>query len=393
MPVHPSVIHGRLKKQNCEISKMIDDLVSIADRGEAFSAAANDVLSACGLEWEKHKAAVACMQSGKNYDSAWQDRNYSGYCYMEKYMAFSQAYEHLLAKLNGESFDLLNSCLQKVGFFNVAERREALLSVADDTATDEKNWLKAVVFDKDGTLIHYNKAYGPWVEYRVDEIARHLCFEEDQVKKMYTFLGYDFLRHKVCGESSFIAWAPNEHIRDVLASFIKERLDIGKTSETKVDEIVHEVFMDDTKGIGTIELINSDLRSVFTNLREMGIKIVVMTSDGRKSTQEQLKEHNVIDLVDLLVCGDDPNCRKPHPYGLIRACEVSGCLPSNVVMIGDTRADLLTARAAGVRMVIGVLSGCGTADDLLMDYPRELGADLLIKEVGPALLSILKNFI
>jgi len=391
MSIHPSVIHARLKKQNCDISKKIDDLLSIAERGEAFLFTAGDVLTDCALEWEKVKAGVSSMLSGNSYDAAWQDRNYSGYRYMEKYITFSHVFEHLLSKLRGENFDFLNSRLQN-GFFNLAERQKALLSVANDTAADEKNWLKVVVFDKDGTLIHYSKAYGPWVEYRVDEIARRLCFKGDQVNEMYKFLGYDILRHKVCGESSFVAWAPNEHIRDVLATFIKETLDIGKTSQTTIDDIVHEVFLDDTKGIGKVELINSDLRSLFVKLREMGIKIVVMTSDGRKSTQEQLEDHNVIDLVDLLVCGDDLKCRKPHPYGLIRACEIIGCLPSNAVMIGDTRADLLTARAAGVRMVIGVLSGCGTAGDLLMDFPPELGVDLLVKEVGPALLSILKNF-
>jgi len=393
MSINPLVISGRLKKQNCDLSRKIDDLLSIAGRGEAFSSSAVDVLTDCALEWEKVKAGVASMLSGESYDSAWQDRNYSGYRYMEKYLTFSQAFEHLLSKLKGENFDFLNSRLQNGGFFDLAERQKALLSVANDTATEEKNWLKVVVFDKDGTLIHYNKAYGPWIEYRVDEIARRLFFKGDQVSKMYQFLGYDILKHKVCGESSFVAWAPNEVIRDVLANFIKETLDIGKSSQTTIVETVHEVFIDDTKGIGKVELINSDLRSLFSKLREMGIKIVVMTSDGRKSTQKQLEVNNVIDLVDVLICGDDQNCGKPHPYGLIRACEVVGCLPSNAVMIGDTRADLLTARAAGVRMVIGVLSGCGTADDLLMDFPPELGADLLVKEVGPALLSILKNFI
>jgi len=392
MPVQPSIICGRLKKQNCELSKKVNDLVSLADTGEAFLSTVLDVLGTCVLEYEKVTAAVSNMPCGQKYDSAWQARNYAGYLYMEKYVAFSQAYEHLSSKLKGVNFDLLNSRLENVGFFNDVERRKTLLFANDGFTEEKNNWLKVVIFDKDGTLIHYNKAYGPWVEYRVDEIASRFGFKEYQVKKMYDFLGYNLVRHKVCGESSFIAWAPNELIRDVLTTFIKESMDIGKTSRTMIDEVVHEVFMDDTKGLGTVDLINSDLPSLFTNLREKGIKIVVMTSDGRKSTQEQLEEHKLFDLVDFLVCGDDAHCRKPQPYGLIRACEACGCLPSNAVMIGDTRADILTARAAGARLVIGVLSGCGTADDLLMDYPRELGADMLLREVGPALLSLLNNF-
>lgn len=315
-------------------------------------------------------------------------------------MAFSQAFEYLLSMLNGDNFDFLNSHLQNAGFFNDACRKKTSASSPDNSPTDVKDssedeksrWLKVVIFDKDGTLIQYNKAYGPWIEWRVDEITRRLVLKEDQAKKMYKFLGYDVKQHKVCGESSFVAWAPNEHIRDVLATFIKHTLLIGQ-ADSKVDEIVHDVFKDDTKGLGTIDLINSDLRAFFTRLKQNGIKIVVMTSDGRKSTEEQLGDHNLTDLIDFLVCGDDANCRKPHPYGVIRACEVCGCSPANAIMIGDTRADILTGRAAGVRLVIGVLSGCGNTDDLLMDFPQDLGADILVKEVGPDLFGLLKNFL
>jgi len=394
MPLQKSVICGRLTKQNCALSEKLHDLVSVEVVDEAFLPRAVEVLEACVEEWEKNVNVVANMSSGEKYDQAWQDRNYTGYLYMEKYMAISQAYEYLLARLKGDSFDILNSRLEWAGFFNDVKRRQTLLPKLNDSAEEEtNNWLKVVIFDKDGTLIEYNKAYGPWIEYRVDEIASRLSFKKDQVQKMYEFLGYDQQRHKVCGESSFVAWAPNEHIRDVLMTFIKTHLDIGKTPIATIDKTVHDVFKDDTKGLGTISLINSGVSSLFNKLRENGIKVVVMTSDGRNSTEEQLKEHKLFHLVDFLVCGNDPNCRKPHPYGFIRACEVCGCSPDKAIMIGDTRADMLTGKAAGARLVIGVLSGCGTADDLLMDYPPELGTDFLVKEVGPDLLPLLKNFV
>lgn len=43
--------------------------------------------------------------------------------------------------------------------------------------------------------------------------------------------------------------------------------------------------------------------------------------------------------------------RKPDPQGLLAACEAMGLEPHEVLMIGDSDADLQSAKAAGMRML------------------------------------------
>jgi phosphoglycolate phosphatase-like HAD superfamily hydrolase len=49
--------------------------------------------------------------------------------------------------------------------------------------------------------------------------------------------------------------------------------------------------------------------------------------------------------------------------------------PSKVMVVGDTTADLKMARAAGVGLVVGVLSGVSVSNDLIHH------ADVLIESV------------
>jgi len=387
-----SAICGRLAKQKSDLSVQLHELVQDAAREEPFVQKALEILNVCEEEFKRAVDGVTKLPEGELYDPERQHRNYTGYKYMENYTVYSQAYKYLLStKCEGENLDLLRSKFLESSFSNDSFRRQALLLPQKPLKNSEKNWLKVVIFDKDGTLVQFHEAYGPWIEYRVNEITRRLNLEEHQVRKIYQFLAYDISGHRVLGEHSFVAWAPNGLIRDVLATFLNQVL-LDVCSKDAVYQTVREVFADDTIGLGPIKLINKDIRSLFTALHDNGIKVVVMTSDGRESTEKQLKEHDLSDVVDFLVCGDDKNCRKPHPFGLIRACKNFGFTPANAVMIGDTRADMLTGRAAGVRQLIGVLSGCGTANDLCTDWPQELGSDYLVQEVGPNLLKQMEEF-
>merc|ERR1712025_1065102 len=99
-------------------------------------------------------------------------------------------------------------------------------------------------------------------------------------------------------------------------------------------------------------------------LKSANIKIAVMTSDDRSSTLLHLKNLGISEYVESIVCGNDDIEKKPHPAGFIEICSQLGVHPSKAVMVGDTRADLLLARAAGAGLTIGVLSGTGNAEEL-----------------------------
>ncbi len=78
----------------------------------------------------------------------------------------------------------------------------------------------------------------------------------------------------------------------------------------------------------------------------------------------------------LAVIGGDEAPRKPDPMGARELMARATASPSETVFVGDSRVDLLTARAAGVEFV-GVTWGFGTRAQLVSE-----GATVLVDRVA-----------
>ena len=59
---------------------------------------------------------------------------------------------------------------------------------------------------------------------------------------------------------------------------------------------------------------------------------------------------------------------KPAPDALIAALHALRCLPHQALMVGDTPADILAGKAAGVQ-TCAVTYGCGTVEELRQCEP------------------------
>ncbi|GAA1534311.1 HAD family hydrolase [Streptomyces albidochromogenes] len=70
---------------------------------------------------------------------------------------------------------------------------------------------------------------------------------------------------------------------------------------------------------------------------------------------------------------------KPDPHCVDRALAALGAAPGTAVLIGESPADLLAARAAGVRFL-----GCAR-DDLRARRLRRAGAEVVVRGLGPVL--------
>jgi len=66
-----------------------------------------------------------------------------------------------------------------------------------------------------------------------------------------------------------------------------------------------------------------------------------------------------------IISSDDVTRGRPSPYMLFHAMETAGVdNVAEVMAVGDTPLDLEAGTNAGVRAVVGVLSGAGTAETL-----------------------------
>ena len=133
---------------------------------------------------------------------------------------------------------------------------------------------------------------------------------------------------------------------------------------TNIDALTDEIYSEFCAYLA--RLFNSGgvkpvpgVTATFEWLRSQGIKIALNTGFDRPTTDL------IIDAVgwrngvaDAIVCGDEVALGRPAPYLIFHAMEATGVTGVDQVMcVGDTVLDLQAGRNAGVRYVIGVLSG------------------------------------
>ena len=105
--------------------------------------------------------------------------------------------------------------------------------------------------------------------------------------------------------------------------------------------------------------------SLIKTIKDRGIKVAVCTSDSRPCTEQALQTIGIMDMVDLVVCGNDPGSQpKPSPHNALWICSKLGVDPSDAAIVGDSVADICMGKAAGLGLTIGVLSGTSSQRQL-----------------------------
>lgn len=82
-------------------------------------------------------------------------------------------------------------------------------------------------------------------------------------------------------------------------------------------------------------------------LKENGIKLGVVTTKMRLSTERALRLFGLYGLMDAIVTLDDVDHAKPHPEPVRKAIEAVGTDPAQTLMVGDSSVDIESAIRAG----------------------------------------------
>lgn len=103
-------------------------------------------------------------------------------------------------------------------------------------------------------------------------------------------------------------------------------------------------------------------------LRRDGFGVGICTNKPAALAEDLLRRLGVRDLFASLIGADTLAVRKPDPATLCAAVERAGGDPARALLVGDTRTDHDTARAAGVPSVlVGFGPAGGTVADLRPD--------------------------
>ncbi len=113
----------------------------------------------------------------------------------------------------------------------------------------------------------------------------------------------------------------------------------------------------------------------FSNLKSKGIKIALNTGFTRVITDVILERLGWNDnaLIDAVVCSDEVQEGRPHPFMINKIMELLKIEETaKVVKVGDTSVDILEGQFAGCGLIVAVTTGAFTKDQLIEYQPDHI---------------------
>ncbi len=224
--------------------------------------------------------------------------------------------------------------------------------------------IKAVLFDKDGTLIESN---GTWIPVYKSMLSNEFPDDDERVISLLEKAGYDR------DTDTFKAGS-------ILAAGTLEQLVAIWWPQLTAAEARDKVKMINRDYADNARLFLKplmDLVPIFDELHDMGLALGVATNDIHASATHHMTQLGVHDYFVAVIGADSVEVPKPSGQMVAMFAELSGLEPHEIAMVGDNSHDMEEARAGGA-MAIAVLTGNAAHADIahLADHTLHSVADI-----------------
>jgi phosphoglycolate phosphatase len=210
--------------------------------------------------------------------------------------------------------------------------------------------IRAILFDKDGTLIDFQQSWGP-----VLSEAAHLAAPGDVAlaRRLMAAGGMDPDTRITAADTVFAAGNTAE-----IADLFREH---GSTlpRDTLIADLDRLFVAAAERGVPVMPL-----RPLFEALRAMDYRLGIASSDSEAAIRRLLALEGLTDLVDFVAGYDSGHGAKPEPGMALGFANALGLPASAIAMVGDNRHDMRMGRAAGCGLCLAVLTGTGTPERL-----------------------------
>lgn len=199
--------------------------------------------------------------------------------------------------------------------------------------------IRAVIFDKDGTLFDFHASWGAWTR----SVVAALTNSPARAQMLATRLGFDLAAGQFAPSSIVIAHTTFEIAEDIARALDHPDLPALKR---QLEDLA----------LTTPMVPAVDLPLVIGGLRKTGLKIGLATNDTERPARRHLDMAGVLDLFDFVAGCDSGWGGKPAPGQLMAFAAACGCDPAQIAMVGDSVHDMDAGRQAGMACV-AVLTG------------------------------------
>lgn len=216
--------------------------------------------------------------------------------------------------------------------------------------------IRAVLFDKDGTLFDFRKTWGAWTADLIRDLGgKHAPTLAEAMR-------FDLTAGQHMPDSKVIAGTLDDWV-DLMLPVLTDRDPTDLKAEIT------------TRTATATQVPATPLPPLLGQLKRAGYPMGVATNDGIGPVTQHLRDAAIDHFFTFVAGYDSGHGAKPDPGMLLAFADHTNVPPSQIAMVGDSTHDMAAARAAGMRRV-AVLTGHATAQDLA---PH---ADIVLKTIA-----------
>lgn len=202
---------------------------------------------------------------------------------------------------------------------------------------------RALLFDKDGTLIDFDLTWGP----AAYEVMRALAgTDRGALERLMAVSRYREAERRFEPDSPLVGGSSAEYGPLWAEALGREP---GGVLYREMDDLFRHW------GFQTLTPMHEPL-ALLSGLRERGFALGIATNDAEASARAQMAVLGLAPLLPYVAGYDSGHGSKPSPGMVSAFAQAARVAPGEVALIGDSIHDLLAARAAGA-IAVAVLTG------------------------------------
>ena len=203
--------------------------------------------------------------------------------------------------------------------------------------------IKAVLFDKDGTLLEFNKTWGPAARQVVRQLSGG---DMGRLQALTDLVGFAPGSDDLDARSLLVSSATDVYARDWAAV-------LGRDPTPAFFAEIDALFAQ--AALTTLAPI-PQAAPALARLHQRAVPMGVATNDAELNARQQIAALGFSRFMPFIAGYDSGHGGKPGPGMVLAFATHGGVAPDEVALVGDTLHDIHAAKAAGAKAV-AVLTG------------------------------------